>query len=104
MNNDDNSIKVNPYSNLKTMFEGEMFKNNLIKEENVPSITVKRAYCEECGEELISAIPPMFNPYTLERICKHTCKKCGKEYNLEYAYPRLVIKDNNGNEIPAYIR
>ena len=50
------------------------------------------------------SIPGMFNPFTFEKVCKHTCKKCGKNYNLEFAYPRLVFLDNNGEEIPAFTR
>ena len=59
---------------------------------------------EECDEELISNAPPMFNPFTFERICKHTCTKCGKIYNLEFAYPRLAFINNNGEELPAFTR
>ena len=62
--------------------------------EVVEKVIVKHAYCEECGEELVSQAPPMFNPFTFERICKHTCTKCGKVYNLDFAYPRLAFINN----------
>lgn len=74
---------------------------NSIKEEEIDRITVKHFYCPECGEELISKAPPMFNPFTMERICLHECK-CGKRYNLDYAYPRFVMYNKNGEEIKAY--
>lgn len=89
---------------MKKMSEDEMETTNLIKSEDINKIIVKHAYCEECGEELISNAPPMFNPFTFERVCKHTCTKCGKVYNLEFAYPRLAFIDNNGNEVPAFTR
>ena len=70
---------------MKQMSENDMENNNLINNETVEQVIVKHAYCEECGEELISDAPPMFNPFTFERVCKHTCAKCGKIYNLEFA-------------------
>jgi hypothetical protein len=74
---------------------------NTINEEEIDKIIVKHFYCPECGEELISKAPPMFNPFTMERICLHECK-CGKRYNLDYAYPRFVLYNKEGNEIKAY--
>ena len=89
---------------MKQMSENDMENNNLINNETVEQVIVKHAYCEECGEELISDAPPMFNPFTFERVCKHTCKKCGKIYNLEFAYPRLAFFNNKGEELPAFTR
>lgn len=74
---------------------------NSISEEEIDRITVKHFYCSECGEELVSKAPPMFNPFTMERICLHECK-CGKRYNLDYAYPRFVMYNKEGKEIKAY--
>ena len=91
-------------SKMIEMNESSMEEKGLIKNSDVNKIIIKHAYCEECGEELISDAPPMFNPFTFEKVCKHTCKKCGKVYNLEFAYPRLVFLDNNGEEIPAFTR
>lgn len=91
-------------SEMKKMSEAQMEESSMIRVEDDIKVSVKHAYCEECGEELISNVPLMFNPYTLEKMCKHTCSKCGKTYNLEYAYPRLVFTDNKGNEIPAFTR
>ena len=89
---------------MKQMSESDMESNKLINNEMVEKVIVKHAYCEECGEELISNAPPMFNPFTFERVCKHTCTKCGKIYNLEFAYPRLAFLDNKGEELPAFTR
>lgn len=90
-------------TSMEQMSEKDMEGGNLIKEEEIKKIIVKHAYCKECGEELISNAPPMFNPFTFERVCKHTCSKCGKIYNLEFAYPRLAFI-NNGDEIAAFTR
>lgn len=89
---------------MKRMSENDMESNKLISNEIVEKVIVKHAYCEECGEELISNAPPMFNPFTFERVCKHTCTKCGKIYNLEFAYPRLAFFNNKGEELPAFTR
>ena len=89
---------------MKQMTETEMGEKDLIKEEDIEKVIVKHAYCSECGEELISNAPPMFNPFTFERVCKHTCTKCGAIFNLEYAYPRLAFINNKGEEIPAFGR
>ncbi len=102
--NDMENVHREIMSQMKQMSESDMAENNLLKEEDVKKIIVKHAYCSECGEELISNAPPMFNPFTFERICKHTCSKCGTVFNLEYAYPRLVFLNNNGEEIPAFTR
>lgn len=87
---------------MKHMSEDEMEQKNLLKEEEIDKIVVKHAYCTECGEELISKTPALFNPFTLERVCKHICTKCGTIFNLEYAYPRIAFLNNKGEEIPAF--
>lgn len=89
---------------MKKMTDKEMEENEMIKTEDDVRFTVKRAFCEDCGEELISNAPPMFNPFTFEKICKHTCSKCGKIYNFEYAYPRLVVMNKEGEELPVFLR
>lgn len=104
-----NSISIeNQYqkkmSEMKTMTEEQMQEANMFKDVDEIHFSVKQAYCEDCGEELISNAPPLFNPFTFEKVCKHTCTKCGKIYNFEYAYPRLVVTDNNGKELPVFLR
>lgn len=102
--NDMENIYLTKMAKMKKMTENDMESNKLISDETVEKVIVKHAYCEDCGEELISNAPPMFNPFTFERVCKHTCAKCGKIYNLEFAYPRLAFIDNKGEEIPAFTR
>ena len=82
------------------MSESEMEEKNLIGEHGA-TVSVKHAYCPVCGKELVSATPVIFNPYTMERIAKHDCS-CGYKCNLEYAYPRLVIRNEEGVEIKAF--
>lgn len=74
---------------------------DFIKDEEIDHIVIKHFYCPDCGEELISKAPPMFNPFTYERICLHECK-CGRRYNLDYAYPRFALINKEGKEIKAY--
>lgn len=91
-------------SEMRNFKEDEMSELNLIKGEDVSRIIAIHAYCENCGEELISDAPPMFNPFTFEKICKHVCSKCGKIYNLEYAYPRIGFLNKDNEEIKAFTR
>ena len=91
-------------SEMRQLKEEEMLENKLITDENVEKIVIKHAFCEDCGEELISNAPPMFNPFTFEKVCKHTCTKCGKIYNLEFAYPRLAFYNKDNKEIIAFTR
>ena len=102
--NDMESTYRTKMAEMKKMSENDMESSKLISDETVEKVIVKHVYCEECGEELISNAPPMFNPFTFERVCKHTCTKCGKIYNLEFAYPRLAFIDNKGEELPAFTR
>ena len=102
--NDMENVHRKVMSQMKQMTEEEMEAANMFKIDEDIKFQVKHVYCEECGEELISNSPPLFNPFTFEKICKHTCTKCGKIYNFDYAYPRLAVFDNNGNEIPVFLR
>ena len=102
--NDMENVYQRKMAEMKKMSEEEMNDINLIKDEEIDKVIVKHSYCSECGEELISNAPPLFNPFTFERICKHTCTKCGAVFNLEHAYPRVVFLNNKGEEIPAFGR
>ena len=64
-------------------------------------IVVKRAFCPNCGKEIISKAPLLFNPYTLEKIAKYDCT-CGAKFNFEHSYPRVVYLDSKGNEIKVF--
>lgn len=78
--------------------EAEMEVAQNIVVQPINNISVKRAYCPQCGNELVSQFPAMFNPFTQEKQCIHKCS-CGKMYNLEYSYPRIVFSDENNKEI-----
>lgn len=62
--------------------ENELSNSDNIKEIEITKITVKHAYCTDCGTELVSAGPTMFNPFTMEKQNIHTCEKCGKNIIL----------------------
>mgnify|MGYP003547409827 FL=1 len=81
------------------------FHENELKIENITDFTpvVKRAYCPQCGKEIINDFPVVFNPYTFEKFCKYDCT-CGWYANLDYSYPRLVAKLNNGEEIEVFVK
>lgn len=102
--NDIENVYHKKMAEMEKLSEKDMGANGNIKNEDVDHVVVKHAYCKECGEELISNVPPMFSPLTFEKVCKHTCTKCGKVYNLEFAYPRLAFINNKGEEIPAFTR
>lgn len=76
--------------------------SDFISNENIEKVIVKHFHCPECGEELIGKSQPMFNPFTMERVCLHECSKCGKKYNLDYSYPRFALINKDGIEIKAY--
>lgn len=64
---------------------------------------VKRAYCPKCGKEIINTLPPMYNPFSFEKINRFDCD-CGWKANLEYSYPRVVFVTENGTQIEAYAK
>lgn len=80
--------------------EKELFDENLIENTDV-RVVIRRIKCPNCGRELISNTPVIFNPFTMEKIAKHDCD-CGYKCNLEYAYPRVVFVDSENNEIKGF--
>lgn len=68
--------------------------------ENV-HVIIKHAFCPECGAEIISKFPVMFNPYTGEKIARYDCP-CGAKFNMEHSYPRIVYINDEGKEITAF--
>lgn len=75
----------------------------IIKSNDYEPVVIK-AYCPECGKEIISTSPVIFNPYTLDKICRYDCE-CGWKGNLDYAYPRFVMRNKNtGDEIEVYAK
>lgn len=79
----------------------EQYKDNLKYVE--PKVVIKRFYCPQCGKEIVSDAPVMFNPFTLEKVARHECE-CGFKCNLDFAYPRVMFFDKDGKEITAYPR
>lgn len=64
---------------------------------------VKRAYCPKCGAEIVNNLPPMYNPFSFEKINRFECD-CGWKANLEYCYPRVVFVTENGVQIDAFAK
>lgn len=74
--------------------------NQTCKNEDVKTI-IRHAYCPECGREIISKLPVMYNPYTSEKIARYDCE-CGAKFNMEHSYPRIVFVNAVGEEINAF--
>lgn len=78
----------------------ELDEKGLLTSEPVSDIRVIRAFCPICGKELVSKAPPMYNPFTMEKMCIHDC--CGQKFNLDKTYPHIGFFDANGNEIESF--
>lgn len=99
---EDPNDMVNRFHNeYKSISENDLDIRGLTSEINV-TVKIKRAFCPNCGKELISKSNSINNPYNGERIAKHECE-CGYKANLEYAYPRIMFIDENGLEINGFI-
>lgn len=64
---------------------------------------IKRAYCPECGKEIVNTLPSMYNPFSFEKVNRFECD-CGWKANLEYSYPRVVFVTDNGTQIEAFAK
>ena len=73
-------------------------ESDLVTKDEAVKVVVRKAYCPNCGKEIVSKFPIMINPYTNERIGRYDCV-CGEMINIEYSYPRTVYLDDSGNEI-----
>ena len=87
---------------LVRLNENELASSGHIRQQQGVQMVVVHAYCPNCGDELTTNMPKMFNPFTGETLCKHVCINCGNAYNLEYSYPRLAIIDDEGNEVKCF--
>lgn len=74
--------------------------NKTAKDEDV-KVVIKHAFCPECGKEIVSKLPVMFNPYTGEKIARYDCE-CGAKFNMEHSYPRIMYVNAEGKEISAF--
>ena len=80
-------------------------EENDLKTERMEVRTVLvRAYCPKCGKEIVSTMPPLYNPFDFKRVNMHKCGDCGWLGNLEYSYPRVVFIDSENNEYEAYTK
>lgn len=68
----------------------------------IKEIKMRRAFCPNCGEELTAIGPVMYQGMTGAKMCIHRCAKCKTQFNLEFSYPRLVVLDENDNEVYPY--
>lgn len=103
LRNDSNDVEVRHRNLIQNVVTEESLHSQkcLEMDGNIRPILL-RAHCPECGAELTTDKPKMFNPYTGESLAIHKCPKCGKEYNLEYAYPRIVFVDSNHHIVKAF--
>lgn len=99
INNDCNCDCDAPTPKTLDKFYEEDLKTEYVK----VTPMVKRAYCPECGKEIISRGPVMYNPFSFEKTCSHVCD-CGWKGDLEYSYPRVVFVMENGTQIEAYAK
>lgn len=99
LRNDENDM-MNQYNRFHEVFtplkEKELDENKKTKVMDV-DIKVKRAFCPNCGKEIISKVPSFYNPYTLEKISRYECE-CGAKFNMEYSYPRVMFLDKDTGE------
>lgn len=78
----------------------ELIAQGLLKECEITDIRVIRAYCPKCGKELVAKAPPMYNPFTMEKMCLHEC--CGEKYNLDKTYPHIAFYGEDNEEIITF--
>ena len=103
LRNDPNDIENRRRQLIKNVVtEESLHEQDCLEIDNDVRIVVLHARCPNCGAELTTDKPKMFNPYTGESLALHKCSQCGKEYNLEYAYPRVVFVDSQNHIIKAF--
>lgn len=81
--------------------EAELEEKDSTKIDDDVKIKIKRAYCPNCGKEIVSKAPLLFNPFTFEKIAKYECE-CGAKFNFEHSYPRVMYVNSNGEEIKIF--
>lgn len=75
--------------------------NDLVTTDDEVRVVLTRVYCTVCGKELISKMPPIWNPYTGEKVCLVNCE-CGFKANLSHTVPHLKYIDKDNNEINVF--
>lgn len=99
LRNDENDMRVQ-YRKFHEMYKS-VPESELKTEVINPIVAVRRAYCPECGKEIVSKHPIMFDGFTGQKIVRYDCE-CGAKFNLEYAYPRVMFLDENMNEMKVW--
>lgn len=92
--------KVMTIAQPEKMSDDELAEKGLLVSSSISDIRVIRAYCPKCGKELVAKAPPMYNPFTMEKMCLHEC--CETKYNLDKPYPHIAYFDEEGKEIVSY--
>ena len=75
----------------------------LFKTETGYSVFLRHAKCPECGTEVISKTPTLYNQFNFEHFSNFTCGCCQKNFCFEYSYPRIVMLDLDNNEVKYYV-
>lgn len=99
MRNDENDLQIQYqkfHEIYKSVTEAEL-KTDVVN----PMVAVKRAYCPECGREIISKYPVMYDGFTGQKIVRYDCE-CGAKFNLEHSYPRVMFLDDNMQEMKVW--
>lgn len=99
--NDMENVFKKFHQEFPKLTESELDEKGDTKLDTDVKLVIKRAFCPNCGKELVSKSPVMYNPFTLEKVAKHECE-CGFKANLEHAYPRMMFVNSNGEEIKAF--
>ncbi len=95
--------KVKEFNNsFTTLTEKEIDEKNLSQTIDV-SFKVKRAYCPNCNNEIVSNMPVVYNPLTFKKIARYECPNCHKRYTLDSSYPRLIAIGADGEEIKCFL-
>ena len=103
-NNDDCGVDCKKaYENSFQKKKKKITESDLKTEYVKVTPMVKRAYCPKCGKEIINTLPPLYSPFSFEKINRFDCD-CGWKANLEYSYPRVVFITDNGEQIDAYAK
>ena len=89
------------HKDYPTLRETELNAEGKIRKMSVMA-EIKRAYCPQCGKEIVCVEEVKYLPHTGEIIGKYECE-CGYKCNLPCAYPRILFTEENGNKKELFI-
>lgn len=95
-----NNEKTMKIAQPEKITDEQLIEMGLLDSKPISDIRVIRAYCPKCGKELVAKAPPMYNPFTMEKMCLHEC--CETKYNLDKSYPHIAFIGKDGEEIIVY--